>query len=281
MSSVVLRPRVSVAWVLGSSSVLVLRFHVVTALSVLLSHCLCFALRASFLIRSQCSVLSKVLDPAFLRSWVLESFAFACHTCTVCAAVASLAVCVSRSSSRRSQHSVSSRDLGCGLGSWSWSSFAFGLPRDKSCVTHCTRYVAVAAVVALCYALGTCIHVHLSHLQVAFAFYVCASHVHCCLGTLHLHVALAFRVCAFVPASCVLHVTFAFSRSHVAPTFHARMFALALRICALRLRVTSARCSFRRVLFFFTPLLVRATPRRLRLGRRSSLQKKSLARGVS
>ena len=113
-ASFALRPRVGVAWVLGSSPVFVLRSHVVTALSVLLSHCLCFALRASFLNRSQCSVLSKVVDPGFLRVLgVLESFAFACHTCTVCSAVASPAVCVSRSSARRSQHSVSSRDRGC------------------------------------------------------------------------------------------------------------------------------------------------------------------------
>ncbi len=65
VASFALRPRVDVAWVLGLSSVLVLRSHVVTALSVLLSHCLCFALRASFLHRSQCSVPSKVLDPGF------------------------------------------------------------------------------------------------------------------------------------------------------------------------------------------------------------------------
>jgi hypothetical protein len=59
--------------------------------------------------------------PCFRRSWildfyvlgVLESFAFACHDCTVCAAVASLALYVSRSSARRLQHSVFSRNLGC------------------------------------------------------------------------------------------------------------------------------------------------------------------------
>ncbi len=144
----------------------------------------------------------------------------------------------------------SSWGLGSCLGSWSRSSVAVGLPRDKSFAIHCTKYVARTAVRALCYALGTlhpcfifACRLRLSHLQVTFAFCVCVLHLYFCIRSSHSRVTPAFCVCAFVLALSVSHFTFGPSRLHVVPVCRSHV-ALALRIAASHLHRSFLHSAF-------------------------------------
>lgn len=95
-------------------------------------------------------------------------------------------------------------DLGSCLGSWSRFSVAVGLPRDKSFVIHCAKYVACTAVRALCYAFGLFAST-LHPLRFLFDFRTCR---------LHTHSAFVCFIClsAFARCICVSCLRFAFAR---------------------------------------------------------------------
>ena len=168
-----------------------------------------------------------VSDLELLRSWGLGvvirlrvacRLAFACCTRVVCADVASLAFRVSPV--HRSQHSVSSRDLGYRHSSWI-------LVEVVVCLgSWCFENLRIAASRWFrwrCH-VESCMSLHV------FAFCVCASHSPPGICTPRLHFAFRMPLSCF---ACSRHVgpLVRRSRSHVARTH--LCVALILRVCAL------------------------------------------------
>ena len=166
---------------------------------------------------------------------------------------------------------------GLGVGFAAVGSFIDGL-----LIIRCTRYLACAVVLALCYALGTShSRVHFWHVASEFRFCRLYPHFACArrISILRLCVALAYLPLHGALAFCMLWTHARALRLHVCSCVarfacHVCLFSFARGAYVSRLCVVPALRIFasdhasrphvaRSDACNFTPLLVRATPRRL------------------